>query len=152
MVQPNMCCGPRAAADSKLWGVAAPGWRSSFAAPLRRISGGLCRGARLFGCTVGPWRLGTSPKACRVQAVAARRCSAVRASRRGTERANCGYRVGHAQRCAQCTCAVPGRGSTASHQTMTASVMYCSHVPAPPSPNQPNLALIPSIPVQHPGP
>ena len=28
-------------------------------------------------CAVGPWRLGTSPEACRVQAVAARRCSAV---------------------------------------------------------------------------
>ena len=142
------CRGPRAAADSKLGGVAAPGWRSLQAAPLRRISGGLCRGARLFGCAVGPWRLGTSPEACCVQAVAARRHSAVRASWRGTERGQLQVTGSdmRAQRPSISWCPVAGPPHhTTSHQTMTATVMYWPVSPRPPSPIINLTTLIPSI-------
>ena len=111
--------------NSKLGGgVAAPEWHSLLAAPLRRIAGGQCgvlvsRAARW---ALGAWGPLPDPAACRRWLRGgARRFSA---SRRGTEWGQWCYRVRHAQRCNQCTCAVPGRGSTASHQTRQCSVMY----------------------------
>ena len=134
--------------NSKLGGVAAPGWRSRGAAPLRRICRRAMRGARPRRArwALGAW--GPSPEACRVQAwlaaVARRFC----ASRRGTERGQLQV-TGSDMRAQQqsipwCPVAGPPHHTT-SHQTMTATVMYWPVSPRPPSPIINLTTLIPSI-------